>query len=131
MNLKRNILHISTGEEVKNFKEETMGYIIDFIYDKGNNIQYMIIGSDQYFGNKRRYFAIPVSDKWMKITSKGTVFINADKKDLKLAKGISVEECPTPIFEAAPLMYELFNFHKPTLNFNRNKTRPEKQMEEI
>lgn len=125
MNLKRNILYTSIGEEVKNFKEETMGFIIDFIYDKkGNDMQYIVLGSDQYFGNKTRYFAIPISDKWMKITSNGTVFIDADKEDLKRAKGISVEECPTPIFEAAPLMYELFNFRKPEVHFITKKKNP-------
>lgn len=110
MKLRTNILYKFIGSKATNHNGEVMGKIIDFIYDKtGRIMQYIVLETNEIFGRKSRHFAIPITEQFLQI-SRNSVMINADKNEMKLAKGIPAEKCPVPIFEIAPLIYELFNY---------------------
>lgn len=116
MKLRENILSRYIGTKATNYNGELMGVIIDFIYDKTGSIaQYIVLETNEIFGRKTRHFAIPITEQFLKITGK-SVMINANKNEMKLAKGIAAKKCPVPIFEIAPLIYELFNY-----NLQKNK----------
>lgn len=111
MKLRANILYRYIGTKATNYKNELMGNIIDLIYDKTGSIaQYIVLETNEMFGRKIRHFAIPVTEQFLQISG-NSVVIKADKDEMKLAKGIAAEKCPVPIFEIAPLIYELFNYN--------------------
>lgn len=125
MNLPVEILYHSIGAKVTNHKGETIGTITEMLYDQNREkIQYVVLSSNKFFGNKVRYFAIPAYSKLIRITKGGKIVIKADNNDLQLARGIPVEKCPKPIFEFDPSIYELYNYHIPSFEdsfFNKRR----------
>lgn len=71
------------------------GKIAEITYNKQGEIQYAVMGTKFFAGEKERYFAIPVLPAFMEVNGKGNLILNLDEEDLILAKRIHFDDCPT------------------------------------
>lgn len=126
MKLRTDLLSRLVGVQAANYKGEFMGRIVEIKYDRiEGNAQYVILSSNKYFGNRDRYFAIPACAKMIKITRSGKVVLNINDDDLQLAKRVSEEECPKPIFEFDPSIYALYDYRIESENDNDSEIKSE------
>lgn len=113
--LKTDLLLQSVGISVKNYKGEPMGRIAEVKRNRNrNDVEYLILQCDTMYGEER-FFAIPASTRFVKITEGGEIVLKADKKDLQQAKKIHVDKCPKPNFQVDPLIFELHKYQAPVL----------------
>lgn len=114
--LRTDLLLQSVGISVENQKGEPMGKIVEAIRSRDEkNIEYVILESDIFFGEKDRFFAVPASTALIKITRGGKLILQASKNDLQQAKGITLEQCPRPNFKFEPTIFELFQYQAPVI----------------
>lgn len=97
----------SVGAPISNHKGQVMGFIAGLVNNDNNgNVEFIILGSEHLFGWSTRYFAIPVSAERVRVVN-DRVSVIANIEDLKEAKLLSVKNYPGPLYELAPLVYEL------------------------
>ncbi len=128
MKLKQSEIEVvkdSVGAPVSNHKGEIMGFMAGLVKSNdGENVEFVILGSDHLFGWSTRYFAIPVSVDLIRVVN-NIVSVVVDIEDLNEAKRISVNKCPRPLFELEPLIYELTDFPKKEKSPSSNLTHSE------
>src|SRR5699024_4997580 len=93
--LPANILRQSIGSSVTSACGEVLGDIVDIFYDdRDGQPEYIILRSSLLEGDADRFFAIPAFSTLVTITEKGAIVLNAEKRDLSLAKRIQASQCP-------------------------------------
>lgn len=101
----------SVGSVVKNQKGETMGFVAGVLnITTQESAEYIVLANNHLFGSSTRYFAVPACSEMIQVTRE-SVKMAIDKDHLINAKRILSEECPKPLFDFEPLIYELTDFH--------------------
>lgn len=107
-----NVINNSVGSVLLNYEGEMMGFIAGVVnINKQQNSEYIILGSDYLFGSATRYFAIPACIQMIGISGEN-IWIKINKEDLMQAKRISFDECPRPLYDLEPLIYEITDFRR-------------------
>lgn len=112
--LQTDLLLQMVGKDVRNHRDEFIGHIVEILRDKsGQQIQYLVLQSEECFGRGRRYFAIPASSTFVKIKEGGKIVLSVDKDKLQFAQGIAYQDCPEPDFKINPSIFELYTYESP------------------
>lgn len=82
MKLSKDILMNGIGKMIYNTKDKVMGRIADITEDNKHKPNYLILSCDAFpeFGSK--YFAIPLTKTFVKVTDGGKMVLNVKKDDL-------------------------------------------------
>jgi hypothetical protein len=65
---------------------------------------------DQFYGKGSRYFAIPASSMYIKVSEGRSINLAISEDDLQLAKGLKLKDCPLPNLGMHPSIYEIFHY---------------------
>lgn len=114
MKLSNDILMNGIGKIIYNTKNKMVGRIADITEDGKHKPKYIILSTDLFSGFGSRYFAIPLSKSFVKITDGGKIVLNIKKDDLTGAKGINYDK--SAIMKGHSIIqsvYELIGYHCP------------------
>lgn len=117
MDLRTKTFLKSVGAEVTNHKGERIGKVAEVKKDtSGKKIEYIVVCSDELFGNRNRYFAIPACSSRIKINKNGNLTLYIDKETLQIATGVHARDCPkiNPAFSESIL--ELYHYESSKSN---------------
>ncbi|HLR76489.1 MAG TPA: PRC-barrel domain-containing protein [Balneolaceae bacterium] len=96
------------GSSVNSSNGKYLGKIAGITRDEaGKYIEYLILESDGFLDNKERFFAIPASTAFIKLTESKNIILNLSKEALHFAKRIVADKCPKPDFKNGASLYEL------------------------
>ncbi len=100
------------GKVIYNTKNKVIGRIADITEDEKNKSNYLILSSDLFSRFGSRYFAIPLTKTFVKITDEEKIVLNIKKDDLTGAKGIDFDRSfirkGNSILQS---IYELIGYH--------------------
>jgi len=109
--LPTNILKQSVGSSATSARGEILGDIVDIFYDDtSGQPEYIILRSSLLEGDADRFFAIPAFSTRITITEKGAIVLNAEKRDLSLAKRIRASQCPRANIAFDPPIHEIYQY---------------------
>lgn len=112
MIISKDILMKGIGKIIYNTRNKMVGRIADI--SENDNQTFLIISNDSLAGFGSRYFAIPLTKSFVKITDGGRMVLNIKKSDLNTANGIDFER--NPIKKGKKLVhsiFELIGYHSP------------------
>jgi hypothetical protein len=108
-----NILTRSIGKEVNSNNGELLGSIAGFMRDSaGDELEYVILESEEFFGRGKRIFAVPAYSSFIDISEDEKIIFELNKDDLQFARGISADQCPEPNPKYGQSVFEIYNYHE-------------------
>ncbi len=100
------------GKIIYNTKNKLIGRVADVTEDIKQKPNYLILSSDRFSGYGSRYFAVPLTNTFIKITDGGKMVLNVKKDDLREAEGIDFDR--SSIIKKGDVLqciYELMGYH--------------------
>lgn len=112
----------SIGSQVRNHKGEILGKVDDIKIDEERRIpEYLILSSQDLFGDGNRYFAIPVQPLLINFDRNNNIIIPVEKDSLKVATGINVDSWPKFDPEISDSIFELLRYERSSVDKRKNK----------
>lgn len=111
MEFQTKIFSQSTGAKVTTHKGEYIGKVTEVKRDStGKKIEYIVISTNKLFGNRTRYFAVPVCSSLINMTGEGRIMLYIDKDSLQIATGVHARDCPKINPEFSDSILELYHY---------------------
>lgn len=117
MDLPTKIFSQSLGAEVTNHKGERIGKVTEVKKDSsGKKIEYIVVCSNELFGDGNRYFAVPACSSLIEMTRDGRVMLYVDKESLQMSIGVHANDCPKINPEFSDSILELYRYESSKVN---------------
>lgn len=111
MDLPTKMFSKAEGAEVTNHKGERIGTVSEVKKDStGKKIDYIIVCSNELFGDGNRYFAVPACSSLIEMTREGHVLLYVDKDSLQVSIGVHARDCPKINPEFSDSILELYRY---------------------
>ena len=111
--ISKEIIEQAVGKEAINLQNESLGQVVDLKYGSENNaVHYLILKCSNFekYDKGNHYFAIPACHDYVKISEGAEMKFDVRHPELQSAKGLRLQDCPTPPPSMSPLIYEIYDY---------------------